>query len=206
MVSKYRDILEPPARISRSPSFSSQSGMTMTSIFYGLLTFIENPALRKSVVNSCRENYASGSWLLIVTFSCTLNAQRNPLCTTPFCTTIPTYKAIKGCLSFNVQHTRVLHVEYLFYVNLQLKVCLALYSDKLANIQVVINCQYSIAQMCTHEDAFASYLGAPSLDDVMSHNELTTIVQWSLHTNVVQPCRWKFIWAIGWLSKVVRCN
>ena len=206
MVSKYRDILEPPARISRSPSFSSQSGMAMTSIFYGLLTFLENPALRNSVVNSCRENFASGSWLLIMTFSCTLYAKRNPFCTTPLCTTIPTYKAIKGCLSFNVQHTRVLYVEYLFYVNLQLKVCLALYSDKLAQIQVVINCRYSIAQMCIRKNTLARYLGTQSLDDVMSHNELTTIVQWSLHKNVVQPCRWKFICAVVWLSKLVRGN
>ena len=28
--------------------------------------------------------------------------------------------------------------------------------------------------MCTHEDTLARYLGAPSLDDVMSRNELTT--------------------------------
>ena len=35
------------------------------------------------------------------------------------------------------------------------------YSDKLANIQVIVNCRYSIAQMCTHEDTLAHYLGAP---------------------------------------------
>ena len=50
------------------------------------------------------------------------------------------------------------------------------YSDKLANIQIVVNCRYSIAQMCTHEDTLAHYLGAPYLHDVMSHNELTTLV------------------------------
>ena len=38
----------------------------------------------------------------------------------------------------------------------------------------VINCQYSLAQMCTREDTLAWCLGAPSMDDVMSHNELTT--------------------------------
>ena len=38
------------------------------------------------------------------------------------------------------------------------------YSDKLAHVQVIINCQYSIAQMCTREDTLARYLGAPSLD------------------------------------------
>ena len=49
------------------------------------------------------------------------------------------------------------------------------YLDKLAHIQVVINYRYSIAQMCTCEDTLAHYLGAPSLDDVMSHNGLTTL-------------------------------
>ena len=49
-----------------------------------------------------------------------------------------------------------------------------IYSDKLAHIQVIINCQYSIAQMCTRKDTLAWCLGAPSMDDVMSHNELTT--------------------------------
>ena len=29
--------------------------------------------------------------------------------------------------------------------------------------------------MCTHEDTLAWYLGAMSMDDAMSHNELTTI-------------------------------
>ena len=51
---------------------------------------------------------------------------------------------------------------------------MSIYSDKLAHIQVIINCQYSVAQMCTREDTLARYLGAPSLDDVMSHNDLTT--------------------------------
>ena len=71
----------------------------------------------------------------------------------------------------------MLHVEYLFYVNLQLNVCLALYSDKLAHIQiqVVISRQYYIAQMCPPEDRLALYLGAPSLDDLTSRNELTTM-------------------------------
>ena len=56
------------------------------------------------------------------------------------------------------------------------RVCDEHYSDKLAHIQVVINCRYSISQMCTREDMLAQYLGAPHLDDVMSHNELTTNV------------------------------
>ena len=50
---------------------------------------------------------------------------------------------------------------------------MSIYSDKLAHVQVVINCQYSIAQMCTREDTLAQYLGALYLDDVMSHNWLT---------------------------------
>ena len=48
-----------------------------------------------------------------------------------------------------------------------------IYSDKLAHVQVVINCQYSVAQMCTREDTLAHYLGIP--DDVMSYNSLTTV-------------------------------
>ena len=38
---------------------------------------------------------------------------------------------------------------------------MSIYSDKLAHVQVVINCQYSIAQMYV-------------LDDIMSQSELTT--------------------------------
>ena len=48
--------------------------------------------------------------------------------------------------------------------------------DKLAHVQVLINCQYSIAQMCTREDMFAHYLGTLYLDDVLSQNELTTAI------------------------------
>ena len=53
---------------------------------------------------------------------------------------------------------------------------MSIYPDKLAHIQVVINCQYSNAQICTREDRLAHYLGAPYLDDVMSQNELTTLI------------------------------
>ena len=48
------------------------------------------------------------------------------------------------------------------------------YSDKLAHVQVVVNCQYSITQMCTCEDMLAHNLGAPYCDDIMSYNSLTT--------------------------------
>ena len=47
-------------------------------------------------------------------------------------------------------------------------------ADKLVHIQVVINCQYSVAHMCTSEDTPAHNLGAPNIDDVMSYNSLTT--------------------------------
>ena len=47
---------------------------------------------------------------------------------------------------------------------------MSIYSNNLAHIQVVINCQYSIAQMCTRGDMLAHYSGVLSLDEVMSHN------------------------------------
>ena len=52
------------------------------------------------------------------------------------------------------------------------------YSDKLAHVQVVFNCQYSVAQMCTCENGLANILGAPSIDDVMSitHSQHITFV------------------------------
>ena len=53
---------------------------------------------------------------------------------------------------------------------------MSIYWDKLAHVQVVINCQYSVAQMCTYEDTLARYLGALSIDDVMRHNTLITCV------------------------------
>ena len=53
---------------------------------------------------------------------------------------------------------------------------MSIYSDKLARKQVVINCPYSVAQMCTCEDMLSQYLGALYLDDVMSNNELTTTI------------------------------
>ena len=47
--------------------------------------------------------------------------------------------------------------------------------DKLAHIQAVLNCRYSVEQMCTREDALAQFLGALYLEDVMNQNELTTV-------------------------------
>ena len=47
--------------------------------------------------------------------------------------------------------------------------------DKLAHIQAVLNCRYSVEQMCTREDTLAQFLGALYLEDVMNQNELTTV-------------------------------
>ena len=52
---------------------------------------------------------------------------------------------------------------------------MSIYSDRLAHIQIVFNCPYSIAQMCTHEDTLTHYLGALFIDVVMRHNTLITI-------------------------------
>ena len=51
---------------------------------------------------------------------------------------------------------------------------MSIYSDKLVHVQVVINCRYSVAQLCTHEDTLAYLSGALSIDDLMSYNLLTT--------------------------------
>ena len=56
------------------------------------------------------------------------------------------------------------------------KLTCRVYLDKLAHIQVVINCWYSVAQLCTNDDGLAYILGAPSIDDVMRYNLLTTHV------------------------------
>ena len=53
--------------------------------------------------------------------------------------------------------------------------CKLNYLNKLAHVQVVINCPYSVAQMCTREDALAYILGTWFIDDVMSYNSLTTM-------------------------------
>ena len=49
---------------------------------------------------------------------------------------------------------------------------MSIYSDKLAHVQVIIDCRYSIAQMCTPEDMLARYLGVPFIDDVIRHNTI----------------------------------
>ena len=51
---------------------------------------------------------------------------------------------------------------------------MSIYLDKLAHVQVVINCRNIDEPMCTCEDALAYLSGAPSIDDVMSYSWLTT--------------------------------
>ena len=53
---------------------------------------------------------------------------------------------------------------------------MSIYLDKLAHVQVVINCPYSVPQFCTGKDMLAHISGTPSIDDVMSYNSLTTSV------------------------------
>ena len=50
-----------------------------------------------------------------------------------------------------------------------------IYSYKLAQVQVIINCQYFIAQMCTWEETYACLFKRAVLDDSMCQNELTTV-------------------------------
>ena len=38
---------------------------------------------------------------------------------------------------------------------------MSIYSDKLAHVQIVINCLYSITQFCTGKDTLANILGSP---------------------------------------------
>ena len=53
---------------------------------------------------------------------------------------------------------------------------MSIYSDKLAHVQVFINCRNRDAPMCTSEDALAFILGALFIDEVMSYNSLTTSI------------------------------
>ena len=59
-----------------------------------------------------------------------------------------------------------------------------IYSDKLPHVQVVINCQYFVAQLCTHKDMLAYISGALFIEDVMSYNSLTTLGIWHLKADV----------------------
>ena len=53
---------------------------------------------------------------------------------------------------------------------------MSFYSDKLAHVQVVNNCPYSIARMCTREDTLAYISGPLSIDEVMSYDSHTTLI------------------------------
>ena len=57
---------------------------------------------------------------------------------------------------------------------------MSIYSDKLAHVQVVINCRYSVAPMFNCEDTVAHNLGAPYIDDIMSYNSLTKSAIWMI--------------------------
>ena len=61
---------------------------------------------------------------------------------------------------------------------------MSIYSDKLAHVQVFINCRYSNAQMCTCEDTLAHYLGAPFIYVIMRHN--THITEYYVYTKSSQ--------------------
>ena len=52
---------------------------------------------------------------------------------------------------------------------------MSIFSDKLAHVQVVINCQYFVAYLCTSEAMLTHNLGALYYNDIMSYNSLTTV-------------------------------
>ena len=53
---------------------------------------------------------------------------------------------------------------------------MSIYSDKLAHIQLVINCRYSVAHLRSSEATLSHNLGALHFDDVMSYKSLTTAI------------------------------
>ena len=55
---------------------------------------------------------------------------------------------------------------------------MSVYSDNLAHAQVVINCPYSVAHLCTSEAMLAYNLGALHFDNVVNYNSLTTLLPW----------------------------
>ena len=63
-------------------------------------------------------------------------------------------------------------------------------SDKLAQ---VINCLYSVAQMCSCEDTLTRNWGPQYIDDVLSYNSLTTnVLTWAWKIIVAKPGVWVF--------------
>ena len=52
---------------------------------------------------------------------------------------------------------------------------MSIYSDKLAHVQVVLNCPYSVAQLCSRENTLAHNLGVLYFDDAMSYNSIAQL-------------------------------
>ena len=53
---------------------------------------------------------------------------------------------------------------------------MSIYSDKLAHVQIVINCRYSVAQLCTLEDTLAYISGMLFIDDNMLNNKNCIVI------------------------------
>ena len=53
---------------------------------------------------------------------------------------------------------------------------MSIYSDKFVHVQVVINCRYSVAQMCTREDIHTCFFMCAVLNDAMRQSKLTTYI------------------------------
>ena len=62
---------------------------------------------------------------------------------------------------------------------------MSIYSDKLAHVKDIINCRYSVAQMCTHNETLAHYLGAPFIDDAMRYNTLIKLFKLSVRQTMM---------------------
>ena len=55
-----------------------------------------------------------------------------------------------------------------------------LFGQVSTHVQVVINCWYSDAQICTREDTLAHYLGMANIDNVMRYDtQITTVNIWN---------------------------
>ena len=72
-----------------------------------------------------------------------------------FLTTIPGSTSSPLMLMLYVAVSQIIH-----------ETVMSIYSGKL-HVQVVINCRYSVAKMCTREDMLALKLGLPYFDDVL---------------------------------------
>ena len=66
---------------------------------------------------------------------------------------------------------------------------MSIYSDKLTHVQVVISCPYSVAQMCTREDALAHNFGTPCIDDSLTTSIAPHVIVWFL--GLVEVLGWK---------------